>query len=60
MGREALRLVIAASPKSLALLEPVLSDVLAAARCLDHELVGRPELEEGAFEVLDAEFAPKS
>ena len=33
MGREALRLSIAASPKSLALLEPVLSDVLAAARC---------------------------
>ena len=60
MGREALRLVIAANPKSLALLEPVLSDVLAAARCLDHELAGRPELEEGAFEVLDAEFAPKA
>jgi len=60
MGREALRLVIAASPKSLALLDPVLSDVLAAARCLDHELAGRPELEEGVFEVLDAEFAPKA
>ena len=59
MGREALRLVIAASPKSLALLEPVLSDVLAAARCRDHELSGRPEMEEGAFEILDAEFAPK-
>jgi len=59
MGREALRLVIAASPKSLALLEPVLSDVLAAARCLDHELASRPEMEEGTFEILDAEFAPK-
>jgi hypothetical protein len=52
--------VIAASPKSLALLEPALPDVLAAARCLDHELAGRPEMEEGAFEVLDAEFAPKA
>ena len=60
MGREALRLAIAASPKSLALLEPVLSEVLAAARCLEHELVGRPELEDGVFEVLDAEFAPKA
>jgi valyl-tRNA synthetase len=60
MGREALRLVIAASPKSLALLEPVLSDVLAAARCLDCELASRPELEDGSFEVLEAEFAPKS
>ena len=59
IGREALRLVIAASPKSLALLEPVLSDVLAAARCLDHELASRPEMEEGIFEILDAEFAPK-
>jgi len=59
MGREALRLVIAASPKSLALLEPVLSDVLAASRCLDCELASRPELEDGVFEVPDAEFAPK-
>jgi hypothetical protein len=60
MGRVALRLAIAASPKSLALLEPVLSEVLAAARCLEHELVGRPELEDGVFEILDAEFAPKA
>ena len=41
------------------LLEPVLSDVLAAARCHEYELVGRPEMEEGVFEVLSAEFAPK-
>ena len=60
MGRETLRLTIAASPKSLALLEPVLSDVLAAARCENHALAGRPELEEGVFEILDAEFAPKA
>jgi len=59
MGREALRLAMAANPKSLALLEPVLSDVLAASRCLDCELASRPELEDGVFEVLDAEFAPK-
>ncbi len=59
MGREALRLAIAASPKSLALLEPVLPDVLAAARCREHALEGRPALEDGVFEVLDAEFAPK-
>jgi valyl-tRNA synthetase len=60
MGRETLRLTIAASPKSLALLEPVLSDVLAAARCENHALAGRPELDEGVFEILDAEFAPKA
>ncbi len=59
LGRETLRLVIAASPKSLALLEPVLADVLAAARCLDHQLASRPEMAEGIFEILDAEFAPK-
>jgi valyl-tRNA synthetase len=59
MGREALRLTIAASPKTLALLAPVLSDVLAAARCLEHELADRPEMEEGVFEILDAEYAPK-
>jgi len=58
-GREALRLAIAGSPKSLALLEPVLPDVLAAARCRDCALESRPELEEGVFEILDAEFAPK-
>jgi hypothetical protein len=59
MGREALRLTIAASPKTLALLAPVLSDVLAAARCLEHELADRSEMEEGVFEILDAEYAPK-
>jgi len=58
-GREVLRLTIAASPKSLALLDPVLPDVVAAARCLDHELAGRPEMEPGAFEILAPEFAPK-
>ena len=43
----------------ITLLEPVLSDVLAASRCLDCELASRPELEDGVFEVPDAEFAPK-
>ncbi|HXV36945.1 MAG TPA: class I tRNA ligase family protein, partial [Myxococcota bacterium] len=58
MGREALRLAIAASPKTLAVLEPVLPDVLAAARCREHALQSRPALEEGVFEILEAEFAP--
>ena len=58
MGREALRLAIAASPKTLAVLEPVLPDVLAAARCREHSLESRPALEEGVFEILEAEFAP--
>ena len=58
MGRAALNLTIAANPKSLALLDPVLSDVLAAARCEAHQLVERADLEDGSFEILDAEFAP--
>ncbi len=53
-----MNLTIGASPKSLALLEPVLADVLSAARCDAHQLVERAELEDGSFEIIDAEFAP--
>ena len=58
MGRPMLNLTIGASPKSLALLEPVLPDVLSAARCDAHQRVERADLEDGSFEILDAEFAP--
>jgi valyl-tRNA synthetase len=59
MGRPALNLTIGAGSKNLALLEPVLSDVLSAARCDAHQLVERADLEDGSFEILDAEFAPQ-
>jgi valyl-tRNA synthetase len=59
MGRPMSNLTIAASPKSLALLEPVLADVLSAARCDAHQRVERADLEDGSFEILDAEFAPQ-
>jgi valyl-tRNA synthetase len=59
MGRPALNLTIGAGSKSLELLEPVLSDVLSAARCDAHQLVERADLEDGSFEILDAEFAPQ-
>jgi len=59
MGREATNLTIAANPKTLSGLAPVLDDVLLAARCQNFRLTERPDLEDGSFEILDAEFAPK-
>jgi hypothetical protein len=37
----------------------VLADVLSAARCDAHQRVERADLEDGSFEILDAEFAPQ-
>ncbi len=59
MGREVVRLGIAANPKTLARLAPVLGDVLAAARCERCEQLERDALEDGSFEILDAEFAER-
>jgi valyl-tRNA synthetase len=57
VGRVANRLVIAASPATLSRLEPVLADVLSAARCEAHELSADSALAEGVFAIVEAEFA---
>jgi valyl-tRNA synthetase len=59
MGRAIEALTIAADAKTLATLAPVLSDVLAAARCRSHQIVTDEAVEAGTFEVRDARFAPK-
>jgi valyl-tRNA synthetase len=57
-GREVLELRLAASPKTLAKLAPVLDDVLAAARARAHTLEPA-ELADGIFEVRSARFAER-
>jgi valyl-tRNA synthetase len=59
-GREVARLVLAGEPAILARLEPVLADVLAAARCAAHRLEPRADLEPGAFAVAEIEFAERA
>jgi valyl-tRNA synthetase len=59
MGREVEELTIAASATTLATLAPILSDVLAAARCRSHQLATDEAVEAGALEVRGARFAPK-
>jgi valyl-tRNA synthetase len=59
MGREVERLAIQANPKTLARLEPVLADVLAAARCAEHRLAPRDDLADGEFAIADCVFAEK-
>ncbi len=59
-GRPIEKLSLAATPATLQRLAPVLSDVLAGARVQSHRLEEKPDLEEGAFEILDAVFAEKS
>ena len=59
MGREVLQMTLAVNTKTMALLEPVLGDVLAASRCQAHALATDDSLEDGAFEVRDAVFAEK-
>ena len=58
-GREVLELRLAASPKTLAKLAPVLDDVLAAARARAHTLEPA-ELADGSFEVRSARFAERT
>ena len=57
LGREVLRLGVVASPETRAKLEPVLADVLGAARCAAVTLLENGALGDGAFEIRDAEFA---
>jgi valyl-tRNA synthetase len=59
MGREVARLTIAANPKTLQRLAPVLHDVLAASRCAEHRVEARDSLENGLFEIEDAEFVER-
>jgi valyl-tRNA synthetase len=58
-GREIERLAIAGSAATLERLEPVLSDVLAAARCRAHRLLPREDLADGALRIEDAVFAER-
>ncbi|HVH05528.1 MAG TPA: valine--tRNA ligase [Myxococcota bacterium] len=58
-GREVARLVLAAEPGTLARVEPVLGDVLAAARGGAHRLAARADLEAGRFAVDEIEFAER-
>jgi valyl-tRNA synthetase len=59
MGREVLRLTIVANAKTRAKLDPVLADVLAAARGAGATLLESDAIEDGAFEIRDAEFAER-
>ena len=53
MGRPVARLRIRAHPETLAGLEPVLADVLAAARCAGFAAEATPSLAPGALEVAE-------
>ncbi len=57
VGRHVARLAVAAGPRSADLLARALEDVLAAARVLQHRIERREGMEEGAFEVVEIEFA---
>jgi valyl-tRNA synthetase len=56
VGRGVRKLVLAASPATLATFAPVAGDVLAAARVDAHELVTAPNLAAGVFEVTGFEL----
>jgi valyl-tRNA synthetase len=58
VGRAIGRLVVAASPATLARLRPVGADVMAAARVERHDVEARDGLDDGAFEVVEIAFAP--
>jgi valyl-tRNA synthetase len=59
-GREAESLTLVANATTLEAVKPVLADVLAAARVLDHTLCEAPVLEDGSFQVEDARFVERS
>ncbi len=59
MGREVESLVLGANAATLEKLAPVLDDVLGAARCRSHRVAASADLQDGAFEVSEAVFAPK-
>jgi valyl-tRNA synthetase len=58
-GRVVQTLTIQANAATLERLRPVLDSVVQAARCQAHSTAADPELEDGAFAVIDARFAPK-
>jgi valyl-tRNA synthetase len=60
MGREVLRIELAAEPDTLRRFEAVAADVWRAARCLGHVTRADAALEAGAFSAHGAEFAPKA
>ncbi|MGH0029453.1 MAG: valine--tRNA ligase [Myxococcota bacterium] len=60
MGREVERLTLVANAKTLERLAPVLSDVMAAARCAVHGTEARETVADGEFEIADAVFAEKA
>ena len=59
MGRDVESLRLAATPATLAILEGVAEDVLAAARVVTHDFVPKRDLDAGVFEVEAIVFAPK-
>ena len=59
MGREVEALTLATDPTTLSTLEGVVSDVLAAARVAEHQLVADDALDAGTFAVQAIAFAPK-
>jgi valyl-tRNA synthetase len=60
MGREVARLTIAANAKTQARLDAVRGDVLAASRCLQHVCATDDSIEDGVFEIREAEFVEKA
>jgi valyl-tRNA synthetase len=59
MGREVESLCLVAAPATIAVLEGVAADVLAAARVQSFEFIPKETVEAGAFEVQSIDFAPK-
>ena len=60
MGRLVAALAVGAHPATLARLRPVQADVLSAVRSQSHDLVERPDLSPGTFEVLRCELVAAS
>ena len=58
VGRHVDRLRVAASPPTVARIERVKDDVLAAARVAVHEIERRDGMEDGTFEVLECALMP--
>ncbi len=59
VGRITEHLVFAANDATRARLVPVWSDVAGAARCVEQRLEAKDDLDDGAFEVIEARFAEK-
>ena len=59
VGRVTEHLVLGANEKTKARIDAVWADVAGAARCEEHRLEAKPDLDDGAFEVIEARFAEK-